>query len=358
MQPGKEHANAVRNCTDAAPSTSPPGRDQDVAAWAVTTLDGDRLIDQIAALPACQWPWGAPLEGRVRMLCVHPEPHCTYEIDLRCPGGWHRLIGKAYATDHRDVYEAMEALTGAGFGPEVEVSVPRPIAYLSSLHLLLQERVDGTSAKDAFASSDRRQWVAAARRCGRWLGRFQTRAPLSGQRSGVGRLLRSSERKCRLITEADSTWAVRCERLLEELQAGALALDAGLTCPGHGDFCEHQIVLTERRTAVLDWDLYDVAHPARDVAKFLVSLERVALKHHGSVRALDGAGEEFLRAYLDFGGHARVPAVVPLYKAMFWLKGRTKAFQTRAAGWRDEAEIMLAESSRNIAAFAVPHRTG
>ena len=346
----------VRRSPDFAHAAPSPGRDQDVATPAVAALDSAQLIDQIAALPAFQWPWGAPQEIRIQLLSVHPEPHCTYEIDVRSPSGWHRLIGKAYATDHRDVYEAMEALTRAGFGPEEEISIPRPVAYLSSLHLLLQEKVFGTSAKETFTLGDRREWLAAAEQCGRWLGRFQRLAPPSGKNSGTGRLLQSSERKCRLITEGDPAWASRCERLLEELQAGASALDTRLTCPGHGDFCEHQIVLTQRRTVVFDWDLFDIAHPARDVAKFLVSLERLAMKNHGSVRALDGAGEEFLRAYLGGGGDPHVPAVVPFYKALFWLKGRTKAFQTQAAGWREEADMMLTESSRNIARFTAPPR--
>jgi len=78
------------------------------------------------------------------------------------------------------------------------------------------------------------------------------------------------------------------------------------------------------------------------------------MQHHRSIRALDSAADMFLKAYLDSGGHPRVPAALPFYKAVFWLKGRTKAIQTRAPGWREQAEIMLVESLGNIARINGP----
>jgi len=342
-------SESLRNSVDAPRFTPSASGDPDISALAATALDGTALVDQIRLLPTSQWPWGAPQEVRIKMLCFHPEPHCTFQIDLGTQSGWHRVIGKVYATDRRDVYQVMEGLRRAGFGPEGEFSIPLPLAYLPSLRLLLQESVDGMMAKEIFKLGDGHQCAAAAERCGRWLGRFQALAPPSGQISGVERFLRSAERKCRLLCQADPAWAVESERLLERLRAGANSLAASPTCAGHGDYCEHQIVFAKERTVVFDWDLYDIAHPARDVAKFMVSLERLAMKHLGSMRALDGAAEVFLRAYLDSGGHPHVAPALPFYKAVLWLKGRTKAIQTRAAGWREQAEIMVGESFRNIA---------
>lgn len=312
-------------------------------------LDGAGLADTIGTLPTSQWPWGPPREVRIQLLSSHPEPHATFEIGVRARDGWHSLIGKVYATDHRYVYQVMERLSHAGLGPEDEFSVPRAIAYLPSLRLLLQEKVDGTSARDIFRGGDVPQCLAAAERCGRWLGRFQTLAPASGHISGIERFLLSAERKCQLVCQADGAWRVRSRELLERLRAAAPFLDPRLARAGHGDFCEHQIVFTKDRTVVFDWDLWDVAHPARDVAKFIVSLERLAMKCLGSVRALDTAADAFLRAYLSSGGHPEVPAALPFYKAVFWLKGRTAAIRTGAAAWREQAEIMYRESFRNIA---------
>src|SRR5207302_8295238 len=323
--------------------------DPDISALAAVPVDGAALANQICLLPASQWPWGAPQQVRIQVLRVHPEPHCTFEIVVGTQSGCRRLIGKVYATDHEDVYRVMERLRRAGFGPEAEFSIPVPLAYLPSLRVLLQERIEGTSVEDIFKHGDGLECAAAAERCGRWLARFQTLAPPSGRISGIDRFLRSAERKCRLISERDALLAAKSERLLEGLRAAALSLGAFPACAGHGDYCEHQIIFAKGRTAVFDWDLYDIADPARDVAQFIVSLERLAMRHLGSIRALDGAAEVFLRTYLGAGGHPRVPATLPFYKAVFWLKGRKKAIQTRAPGWRERAEIMLEESLRNLA---------
>lgn len=338
-------------CLHAEPAV---GDALDISAVDVTALDETQLINEIDLLPRSQWPWGVPQEARIRLLRFHPEPHCTFEIDLCTGDGWRRLIGKVYATDRQDIYQVMEALRLAGFGPEEEFSIPRAVSYLPSLRLLLQERINGTSAKDIFKCGEMGQCTAAAERCGRWLARFQTLAPRSGRTSGTKRLLNSAERKCRLLCEADHVWVIKSEELLERLRSSALSLDANLTCPGHGDYCEHQIIFTNRQTVVLDWDLYDIAHPARDVAKFIVSLERLANQHHGSIRALDSAADAFLKAYLDSSGYRCVPPALPFYKAVFWLKGRTKAIQTSAPGWREQAETMLLESLRNIARINCP----
>jgi len=96
-------------------------------------LDGSTLAEQIGGLPTSRWPWGTPREVRIQLLASHPEPHCTFEIGVRARDGWHRLIGKAYATDHHYVYQVMERLRYAGLGPEDEFSTPRAIAYLPSL---------------------------------------------------------------------------------------------------------------------------------------------------------------------------------------------------------------------------------
>ena len=321
----------------------------DISALSAVPIDGTALAHQIGLLPTSQWPWGVPREVEIRVLRYHPEPHCTFELVVHTESGCQRLIGKVYATDHHDVYQVMEAVLGTGFGSDAEFSIPVPLAYLPSLHVLLQERVEGTSVEDIFKQGDELQCASAAERCGRWLARFQKEAPRSGRISGIERFLCSAERKCHLISERDGLLATKCEQLLERLRAAARSLGAFPTCAGHGDYCEHQIIFAKRRTVVFDWDLYDIADPARDVAQFIVSMERLAMRHLGSIRALDGIAEVFLRTYLGAGGYPQVLATMPFYKAVFWLKGRKNAIQTSAPGWRERAEIMLEESLRNLA---------
>ncbi len=335
----------IHNLDIQTPST---GNNRDMSALAAVALDGTALTNHIGFLPVSRWPWGVPQEVQIRVLGFHPEPHCTFELDVRTQSGCRHLIGKAYASDHQDVYQVMERLRQVGFGSKAEFSIPAPIAWLPSLQVLLQEKVEGTSVKDVFRQGDGQQCAAAAERCGRWLARFHTVAQASGRISEIERFLSSAERKCRLISGRGGPLARKSEQLLERLRYAAPSLAAMRKCAGHGDYCEHQIILTKERTVVFDWDLYDIADPARDIAHFIVSLERLAMKYSGSVRALDGVADVFLRSYLDAGGYSCLAASLRFYKAVFWLKGRTKAIQTEAPGWGRRVEIMLEESLRSL----------
>src|SRR3989454_11390124 len=72
-------------------------------------------------------------------------------------------------------------------------------------------------------------------------------------------------------------------------------------CAGHGSYMPEHVIMCGRRTVVIDLDEYDVAAPARDLAWFIVSLERLGLKKRGSLRAHDPSVDAFLDAYRASG---------------------------------------------------------
>src|SRR5437867_12975379 len=71
----------------------------------------------------------------------------------------------------------MQSIVDAGFGPTAEFAIPRALAYVPSLHVLLEERIQGTEVKEIFLNGAFDERLAAARRCGAWLARFHTGAP-------------------------------------------------------------------------------------------------------------------------------------------------------------------------------------
>src|SRR5919202_1812114 len=86
--------------------------------------------------------WDTSHGIRVRVLEWKPASRCTFEIALPdAQGGESReLIGKVYAEDRSDVYRAMEEIRQAGFGDEGEFGIPRPVAFVRHLRLLLYEK--------------------------------------------------------------------------------------------------------------------------------------------------------------------------------------------------------------------------
>jgi aminoglycoside phosphotransferase (APT) family kinase protein len=120
-------------------------------------------------------------------------------------------------------------------------------------------------------------------------------------------------------------------------------------CAGHGDYAHNQVIFVEGRTVTWDWDVYDIADPTRDVASFIVTLEKLALKSRGSVRALDDAAEVFLKTYLDLRGHSPVAAHLPFYKAAYCLwEAHWEAKTKRKLGWGERAETMLDEGLHTL----------
>src|SRR5207245_1750987 len=81
------------------------------------------------ALPS---EWGAIRNVRVQVLRHRPgKGRCTFEVTLGTTRGCYSLIGKVYAADRLDVYQAMEEIRRAGFGSEDEFAIPRPVAFLA-----------------------------------------------------------------------------------------------------------------------------------------------------------------------------------------------------------------------------------
>jgi aminoglycoside phosphotransferase (APT) family kinase protein len=153
---------------------------------------------------------------------------------------------------------------------------------------------------------------------------------------------------CRLIPQESGRLAAKAGELLELLGAVASSLGAIPACGSHGDYAHDQVILARGRTVVCDWDTYVVADPARDVAKFIVHLERLAARHLGSLCALDGTADVFLKSYLAAGGLSQVTARLPFYKAVFRLVKELEVIDTKAPGWRERAQAALDDGFRAL----------
>ena len=268
-------------------------------------LDPIALAKHLRAIEHAPWNGAVVQEARViRILKHHVGKRCTLEIGLRTEKSWHFLVGKVYRKDRASgILQAMEGIERAGFGPRDEFSIPQPFAYLSPLRFLLQEKVEGPVANEIFKTGDEPSRTAAAEQCAQWLARFHATAPKGGAFSYPHEHLqsRSMQRCARKIAELSGGFAAKGAQLFQRLEDAVASLSSVEMCAGHGSYNGAQVILAPGRTVVFDWDWYDVADPARDVGRFLYALRRWALDQLGSIRALDGAAEVFLRTYLAAG---------------------------------------------------------
>jgi hypothetical protein len=299
------------------------------------TYLGQALSDHVRAIE----------DIRFDILKHHPGKRCTLNISVRTPDGWRALIGKVYAEDRPDVYGAMRELTRAGFGPEEAMGIPQPIAYVPALRLLLQENIDGPRAKEIFLTGDERDRAEASARSARWLAKFHAIAPRSGAVLDPLDELEAAERWSRTIAGLAGPFPGQARTLFRRLEEEAPSASASERCAGHGSYNCNQIILTKDRTITFDWDGHDVADPGRDVARFIVALERLAFKYLGSIRALDAAADVFLRTYQALSPF-EVSANLSWYRALTCLRLAKYEAHRPVCTLRAGIEALLGEGVR------------
>lgn len=279
-----------------------------------------------------------------RVLKYHTDRRCTLEIALRTEDGWYLLIAKIYRKDRSDMFEAMKGIQQAGFGPQDEFSIPQPFAYVSSLHCMVLEKVEGTSGDEILKNGDARSRAAVAERCALWLARFHVRGPKAGSVLDPREHLNSNsmQRCSREVAKPGGSLAVKAARLLHRLEDVSKALSTVELCPSHGSYSAAQVILAQDRTVAFDWDKYSVADPAYDVGRFLTAVRHLALLQLGSIRALDAAAEVFLNTYLA-KGHPEAQRNLRFFEATGCFKWAKHIVSHRVHQWQEKAETMLDE---------------
>jgi aminoglycoside phosphotransferase len=285
-----------------------------------------------------EWGWGTPRAVRVHPLKWHRE-RCTFEVSVETERGWHAAIGKVYETDQPAVFPAMEAIRQAGFGGDTGCSIPRPLAYLPSWRVLLEEKVAGSSTKDILLHGSPEQRIAAAARCGEWLARFHAAAPRRGRATDPRGELSRFRQWADSVGRFGEPFTTKSEQLFRKLERAVPALDDVACCAGHGSYMPEHVLLSGDRTVVIDLDECDVADPGRDLAWFVVSLQRLALVHFGSLQALDPAAERFLAAYGATG--RAVSRHTSFYRAVECLHRARRDLVKRAPPVPQWADVML-----------------
>ena len=331
----------LEKLVDGVPSALPAASGANLPTLS-RVLDRDELGQRLVVLLGSQWGGGLRVE-RMHLLKWRSPKRCLIEFLLQTD-----MIGKVYAKDRADVYRFMEALNRAGFDRAAQFSIPQPIGYLPDLYLLLQAKVRGVKAKEIFLTGDDPARAMASEQCAGWLARFHAAAPQWGPVLRTEKFLRRCEAKRRHLSDQGADLYFKSSQLFEELEASRASLADTPMCAGHGDFGYHQVIFAEGRTVVCDWDVYDVCDPARDVARFIVALKRLALKNLGSIRELDGAAEIFLKKYRDSGGPSLPEEQVRFFNAAYCLWEAQWEAKRRRPEWHERAEAMLDEGLRAL----------
>jgi hypothetical protein len=311
-----------------------------------TAFEGREFSEELDRLCRVEWDYGAVEAVRAKMLRVHKN-RCTFDLAIKTGRGLYPMIGKVHDVDRSDVFRAMQDVIHGGFGPDAEFTISRPLAYLSQSHILLEEKVQGITGKDAFLKGGPGEQGVVAQRSGAWLARFHTAAPGLGAFVGPKEQLLSHKKWNDAIRESGEPLAAKCEQLFQKLESMAPVASALAARAGHGSYMPDHVLSNGSRTIVIDFDEHDTADPARDLSTFIVSLKRLGLKQLNSLQAFDHVAESFLEAYAA-RGPPRALEHLSFYKGALFLHKAQRDLYKWTPPFRERAEIMLDEGFRAL----------
>lgn len=307
-----------------------------------TAVDTERLCSDAQLMSLTPWPKGDLRKAEVRVLKWHKRKRCAFEVTLRIDVGW-EAIGKVYAGDHPEVFEIMAAIRRLGFDDKSEYTIPKPLAYIPSMRLLLVEKVEGVYAKDLFLNGDEHQRAHAAIRSAQWLARFHALPPIAARVMGPSELLSRSAQRSQQIADKCPALADKAKRLFKEIEeASTNLIDTPMTV-SHGDFLPGHVLFRGNQVVVIDLDSFVLSDPSRDVARFILfGLQRLAAKRHGSIHALDRAAEQFLETYLALS-RSDITKNLGFYGAALRMQRAKRYIFKRVHRWQEKADALLDE---------------
>ncbi len=287
-----------------------------------------------------------PDQVRFQVLRCHPN-RCVFDLAMKLDKEWQSVIVKLFTVDRPDVFSTLQRIYESGFGQGAEFVVPRPIAYLPSVKIFIEEKVEGKQAKAILIAENQSEQVEAVERAGAWLAQFHTTAPKFGNQVGPEALLESSRGWAGMVSEFGGAFPSKCKLLMDKLEA-CLPEDGSLQyCPGHGNYIPSHVLFDDHHTTTIDLDGFELVDPALDVALFTISVERFGLKYHRPANYFERLNELFLRSYLKRGRKEALNNL-PFYKGAEYLhRARRDLYKTNppAPSW---AETMLDHAIRGL----------
>jgi glycosyltransferase involved in cell wall biosynthesis len=248
----------------------------------------------------------------INILKYKPGRRCVLAYELIEHAGHNgqtaqrRVIGKVFRDERgQRLFALQERLWRDGFGPDADddILVPRPLAYIPRMRMLVQEAVPGATLSQRAHHPDRRALICRSAEGIAKLHRAESL--LDGNDPGLEPYSLASELANLKRFEAElartrPAEAPRINELRRALDSWAQRLPAGPVAPIHRDYYYSQVLFDWPRLTLIDFDLLALGDPALDVANFAAHLFFLGLDQLGDWFALAGDAALFVDAYTLF----------------------------------------------------------
>lgn len=216
----------------------------------------------------------------------------------------HELFGKVFRDDRgKRLFALQDALWHNGFGPHApdHIHVPRVLAYIPKMQMLVQEKAAGQTLNELIATTSLTPFMPAA---AAGLAKLHaSRLPtLAGPFALKPYTLADEVAALRpygatVVAERPFTRSIMAE-LRQQLEAWAGELGEAETAVAiHRDFYYSQLLFDGLRLTLIDFDLLALGDPALDVANFVAHLHFMGLDVLGDFHTLTKDAELFKESY-------------------------------------------------------------
>ena len=279
-------------------------------------------------------PSSSPPEAHVLQYRAHQR--CVLRYGLKSADGqWAGdVVGKFYPRGPKAA-RAWHAHTALHEQPLSGMVIPRPLALLDDLDVVLMEHVQGTALETALYAGPTPP--AAAENVVRRLAAVV--ASLHGA-TYHGEEVQTLQRQLQLFRDRSFNLHLVAPLLAEEVNtqlgriealAAECTLDA-LSCI-HGECKASQFLMTNEAMAIVDFDRFCLGDPAIDVGNFMAAMHRAAIEMGYSY--CRGLADAFLAAYLDLRPGKDLEARARLFQAASLVRMAVRAMTRAPYLYRD-----------------------
>jgi hypothetical protein len=305
-----------------------------------------------------------PRDLRYEVLHYKPRRSCTllYSVSLQhgseTDARSREIIGKVYSDERgRSCYELLKAVWEAACSSKGAWGAARPIAYVPSWRLVLQEVVPGWQFRHVFSELMREdageaelyQLQEHLEAIARAIRSFQTAPVRFGPRCDFGAFAASQEKSLACLWKRHPALAEELARLRERLMELEPKIPAAPLGLAHRDFGYGNVLVGDAGVSIIDFDCAGQAEPVHDVAHFLTQLSSIGLQERTRPEHLERLCASFREAYLRLA--PEVPASrLALYEALALATdvGRNYRKHGHEASWLDWARAQAGAAWKRL----------
>lgn len=236
-----------------------------------------------------------------KIIKYRPGRRCViaYQTDSEIQPAYNKqIIGKIFYDGRGARYfDVQKEMWSNGFGPNAadHITVSRPVAYLPELNMFVQEFAPGSSLEDFTGQPDFEEKVRVSAAA---LVKLHANKIVPTVTYSVFSELTNLDKWALELCNLRPGLAPLFKFHLADLHALGEALPAVEHNPVHRDFYYGQILFSNDRTTLIDFDLMSFGDGAIDVANFAAHLQFLAIQKHANLDKFGHLAKFFIQEYL------------------------------------------------------------